>query len=167
MNKSKTSRIVKTSVMLALGAVALAGCGKLKDEPLKDLTVVADFKAGKPENLVASDGWGNGDPFNVLWSKSNVVYENETMDLKMSKDGEQLFGAEVKSTDFYGYGDYEVIMKPSTAYGTASTFFIYTGPYDLNAEGKPNPWDEIDIEFLGKNTNRVQFNYYVNGVGNH
>ena len=27
--------------------------------------------------------------------------------------------------------------------------------------------DEIDIEVLGKDTTKVQFNYYTNGVGNH
>ena len=27
--------------------------------------------------------------------------------------------------------------------------------------------DEIDIEFLGKDTTKVQFNYYTNGQGNH
>lgn len=26
---------------------------------------------------------------------------------------------------------------------------------------------EIDIEVLGKDTTKVQFNYYTNGVGNH
>ena len=30
-----------------------------------------------------------------------------------------------------------------------------------------NPWDEIDIEFLCKDTTKVQFNYYTNGQGNH
>lgn len=42
-----------------------------------------------------------------------------------------------------------------------SSFFTYTGPTD------GTPWDEIDIEFLGKDTTKVQFNYYTNGVGNH
>ena len=35
----------------------------------------------------------------------------------------------------------------------------YTGP----SEGKP--WDEIDIEFLGKDTTKVQFNYFTHGRG--
>ena len=42
-----------------------------------------------------------------------------------------------------------------------SSFFTYTGPSDNN------PWDEIDIEFLGKDTTKVQFNYFTNGKGGH
>ena len=43
----------------------------------------------------------------------------------------------------------------------AYPFFTYTGPSDNN------PWDEIDVEILGKDTTKVQFNYYTNGKGNH
>ena len=39
--------------------------------------------------------------------------------------------------------------------------FTYTGPSD------DNPWDEIDIEILGKDTTKVQFNYFTNGKGEH
>ena len=42
-----------------------------------------------------------------------------------------------------------------------SSFFTYTG------ESDGTTWDEIDIEFLGKDTTAVQFNYYVDGIGNH
>jgi len=52
-------------------------------------------------------------------------------------------------------------MKPAKNVGIVSSFFTYTGPTD------GTPWDEIDIEFLGKDTTKVQFNYYTNGVGNH
>ena len=45
--------------------------------------------------------------------------------------------------------------------GVVSSFFTYTGP------SEDNPWDEIDIEVLGKDTTKVQFNYYTNGQGNH
>ena len=54
-----------------------------------------------------------------------------------------------------------MIMKPIKNDGVVSSFFTYTGPSDGTR------WDEIDIEFLGKNTTQVQFNYYTNGVGNH
>ena len=57
----------------------------------------------------------------------------------------------------YSYGFYSVKMKPVKKSGVISSFFIYTG----------HPWDEIDIEFLGKDTTKVQFNYFTNGVGGH
>lgn len=52
-------------------------------------------------------------------------------------------------------------MKPIKNDGVVSSFFTYTGPSDNN------PWDEIDIEFLGKDTTKVQFNYYTDGKGGH
>lgn len=52
-------------------------------------------------------------------------------------------------------------MKPIKNNGVVSSFFIYTGPSDSN------PWDEVDIEFVGKDTTKVQFNYYTNGTGGH
>ena len=56
---------------------------------------------------------------------------------------------------------YQVNMKPAKNVGIVSSFFTYTGPSD------GTQWDEIDIEFLGKDTTKVQFNYYTNGVGGH
>ncbi|MCI7540044.1 MAG: family 16 glycosylhydrolase, partial [Veillonellaceae bacterium] len=56
---------------------------------------------------------------------------------------------------------YEVSMKAMKNDGVVSSFFTYTGPSDSN------PWDEIDVEVLGKDTTKVQFNYFRNGQGGH
>jgi beta-glucanase (GH16 family) len=66
-------------------------------------------------------------------------------------------GSEIQSHLVYGFGRYEVVMQPARGSGLISSFFTYTGPYF----GMPH--DEIDIEFLGNNTNQVQFNYFKNG----
>ncbi|MCF6328999.1 MAG: family 16 glycosylhydrolase, partial [Henriciella sp.] len=65
---------------------------------------------------------------------------------------------EITSTEAYGYGRYETIMKPAKGGGLISSFFTYTGPY------YGDPHDEIDIEFLGKDTRRVEFNMFRSGV---
>ncbi len=52
-------------------------------------------------------------------------------------------------------------MKPIKNSGVVSSFFTYTG------ESDGTKWDEIDIEFLGYDTTKVQFNYYTDGQGNH
>ncbi len=113
-----------------------------------------------------SDGWTNGSMFNCTWRKANVDFSDGSMKLKIDLDGNgegaiPYSGAEFRSKDFYGYGMYEVVMKPIKNDGVVSSFFTYTGPTDQN------PWDEIDIEFLGKDTTKVQFNYYTDGKGNH
>lgn len=113
-----------------------------------------------------SDGWTNGSMFNCTWRKANVNFSDGSMKLKIDLDGNgagaiPYSGAEFRSKGFYGFGMYEVVMKPIKNDGVVSSFFTYTGPSDNN------PWDEIDIEFLGKDTTKVQFNYYTNGRGNH
>lgn len=109
-----------------------------------------------------SHGWTNGSMFNCYWDKKEVAFEDGVMKLSIDKNWDDTYlGAEFRTTDFYGYGLYEVSMKPIKNVGVVSSFFTYTGPSD------GNPWDEIDIEFLGKDTTKVQFNYFTNGKGNH
>lgn len=166
---------------ISAGTLMLAGCGpdgqteNLTDEPLKATTTIADWSEGEAPAVFESDGWTNGNPFNVQWTANNVAYENGVAKLTISDnpDGSEetfteYYGGEMRTYQYFGYGDYEVRMKPAKKAGTASTFFTCTGDYDTNPNtGKPNPWDEIDIEFLGQDTTKVQFNYYVNGVGGH
>ena len=113
-----------------------------------------------------SDGWTNGSMFNCTWRKANVDFSDGSMKLKIDLDGDgsgaiPYSGAEFRSKGFYGYGMYEVVMKPIKNDGVVSSFFTYTGPSDNN------PWDEIDIEFLGKDTTIVQFNYFTDSHGSH
>lgn len=66
-------------------------------------------------------------------------------------------GGEVRSTQKYGYGRYDVVMKPARGSGLVSAFFTYTGPES------GDPHDEIDIEFVGNNTRKVEFNAWRSG----
>lgn len=169
---------------ISAGTLMLAGCGpdgqteNLTDEPLKATTTVADWSEGEPgDEIFESNGWGNGGVFNTYWSSSNVSYENNVAKLTIAENTNptneesekyDYLGGEMRTYGYYGYGDYEVRMKPAKKAGTASTFFTCTGDYDTNPNtGEKNPWDEIDIEFLGNDTTKVQFNYFVNGVGGH
>ena len=170
---------------MSLGAFALAACkfddddGKKPSEPLTDSPLtgdtLADWSEGKADTVFESDGWSNGSVFNTQWSANNVSYENGTMKLTISENpngseetNNEYYGGEGRTYQWFGYGDYEVCMKPAKKAGTASTFFTCTGDYDINPDTDlPNPWDEIDIEFLGQDTTKVQFNYYVNGQGGH
>ena len=173
---------------LAAGTALLAGCGpdgeteNLTDKPLAPTTVIADWSKGEiSDDIFASGsqgwGWGNGGVFNTWWSADCVTYGEKTakLSIKPNTDPENedaeaydYLGGEMRTYGYYGYGDYQVRMKPAKKDGTASTFFVCTGEYDLNPiTNEKNPWDEIDIEFLGQDTTKVQFNYFVNGVGGH
>lgn len=107
----------------------------------------------------------NGSPFNCVFSPSQVSFRDSKMILTLDRDnsgsGYPYKSGEYRTSNFYGYGYYETKMKPVKNTGIVSSFFTYTGPSD------GNPWDEIDIEILGKDTTKVQFNWYTNGKGGH
>ena len=127
-------------------------------------TMADDFRTGSSRYFIASDGWTNGDPFDCGWYKSQTAFRNGALELTIDRDNTGKYhyaGAEYRTNDFYGFGYYETSMQAIKNTGVNSSFFTYTGPSDNN------PWDEIDIEILGKDTTKVQFNYYTNGQGNH
>lgn len=136
-----------------------------EDAKVQEVTMYADFKNGCPDTFEKSGDWTNGSMFNVTWRKTSCTFEDGKMQLTIDHDkkGSEIpySGAELRSKGFYGYGRYEVSMKAIKNDGVVSSFFTYTGPSDNN------PWDEIDIEILGKDTTKVQFNYYTSGRGNH
>lgn len=129
-------------------------------------SLFVDLSNGKAKSFEASGGWSNGSMFNCTWRSENVTFNDGKMQLIIDRDKTPenniiYSGGEYRSKDFYGYGKYEVSMKAIKNDGVVSSFFTYTGPSDSN------PWDEIDVEILGKDTTKVQFNYFTDGKGNH
>lgn len=143
---------------------------KDKGEPImiiKENPIVTEFTLDSHDStrMEQADGWTNGHMFDCTWRAGNVTFDEGIMKLHIDSDGTNTSpkwsGGEYRTKNFYHYGLYEVSMKPIKNDGVVSSFFTYTGPSDNN------PWDEIDIEFLGKDTTKIQFNYFTNGVGNH
>lgn len=127
-------------------------------------TAVADFRLGATPLFFASDGWTNGSCFDCFWYERNTKFEDGALCLTIDQDWSGNYhysGAEYRTADHYGYGYYETSMMAIKNDGVVSSFFTYTG------ESENNPWDEIDIEILGKDTTKVQFNYYTNANGGH
>jgi beta-glucanase (GH16 family) len=94
------------------------------------------------------------------WSRDNIGQSAAGADLEVRRQPSRsgpYTGGEMKTLKTYGYGRYEVVMRPAKGSGLVSSFFTYTGSYD------GNPHDEIDIEFLGLDTSRIHFNYFRNG----
>lgn len=118
---------------------------------------IAIFENGEVDGFWARNDRGNGHPFNCSFSNKNAVIADGYLTITLNEDDGKYVGAEYRSMERYSYGFYSVKMKAAGASGVISSFFTYTG----------RPWDEIDIEFLGDDTTRVQFNYYTRGVGGH
>lgn len=66
-------------------------------------------------------------------------------------------GASVRRREATGYGCYDVVMQPARGAGIISGFFIYTGPHYGTRH------DEIDIEFLGRDTRKIHLALFVDG----
>ena len=132
----KAKCIVAVSLSLVLCGGLLAGCTTQPETPLTDAAldgeIVADFTEGQPDEkvLFASDGWSNGSVFNTVWTQGNLSFSDGAMHLGLKEeertvylDGKetafQYTSGEARTTYYYGYGDYEVSMKPSASVGTA------------------------------------------------
>ncbi|MBQ5311710.1 MAG: glycoside hydrolase family 16 protein [Oscillospiraceae bacterium] len=167
---------MKTAFLIPLILLTASGCAQKEPLTVQEETlppnagiegsIYADLSKGSSELFECSNGWTNGNMFNVTWRAENITFDNGRMQLKIDrdpspKDGIPYSGAEYRSKDFYGYGRYEANLQAIKNDGVITSFFTYTGPSDHN------PWDEIDVEILGKDTTKVQFNYFTNGVGKH
>ncbi|NLS12042.1 family 16 glycosylhydrolase [Vibrio sp. SM6] len=126
------------------------------------------------ENWWIADGWANGFPFLNRWSAESISFSEHGLAISLGPDGHQisnnerfqqgdaidLVGGEYRTHGFYGYGCYEIEMKPVRAPGVVTSFFLFAGPYDKPKNGN-GIHNEIDIEFLGSNTNMVQLNFWT------
>lgn len=115
-----------------------------------------------------ADGWTNGDPFNVGWRADHINFSAGIMTITLDNQtcpsgcsNRPYASSEYRRNILTGYGLYEARFKAAKASGIVSSLFTYTGASD------GQPWDEIDIEILGKDTTRMQTNYFTNGVGGH
>jgi beta-glucanase (GH16 family) len=114
-----------------------------------------------------SDGWSNGPPFNCGWRADHVGFSGGIMTLTLDNAScpsgcanMPYATGEYRTIAKHGYGRFEARFKAAKQSGImAASLFTYTGP------STGTPWDEIDIEILGKDTTKMQTNYYTNGVG--
>ncbi|EGU36010.1 family 16 glycosylhydrolase [Vibrio scophthalmi] len=126
-----------------------------------------DLKSFDSTRWWVADGWENGFPFLNRWEGKAVSFGKRGMtialtpDKKLNELGQRTFySGELRSHDYYSYGCYEIEMRPIKAAGVVTSFFLFSGPYDKPEDGN-GLHNEIDIEFLGSNTNMVQLNFWT------
>lgn len=109
-----------------------------------------------------ADRWTNGSPFDNAWRADHVTHATGTMTIQLDNKaflGKLYSSGEYRTKGFYGYGCYEARFRPIKRAGVVTSFFTFAGPYDNGGNGRHN---EIDIEFVGKDTTSVQFNFWTN-----
>ena len=170
------AKVLAIFTVLCTAFVALVGCANLFPKVHPSVAGVPDRLTAEEEKIVRfadgdlnkmhiSDGYANGKPFNCFWSASCVQLKEQRLLMSVTEGVNyswgrkyEYVGAECRTREYYSYGFYSVSMKAAKCSGVISSFFTYT-----NNGG----WDEIDIEFLGKDTTHIQVNYYTKGVGGH
>jgi hypothetical protein len=113
-----------------------------------------------PTNWHRSTHAATSDFLATDWTENHALYDADGLSLKIEPSPDKpghFVGGEIQTSQTYGYGRYEVLMRPAKASGTVSSFFTYTGPYH------GNPHDEVDIEFLGADTTKIYLNYFSRG----
>jgi endo-1,3-1,4-beta-glycanase ExoK len=153
------------ALLLALAGGVLAPAahaGKPVTRPTAQGSFTDQLTAFDGVRWAMADGWANGSPFDNGWRADHVTFAGGYLDLRLDdvmSSGEPYTSGEYRSTGYYGYGCYEASFKPVPRPGVVSAFFTFAGPYDNGGNGKHN---EIDVEFLGYDTKRVQLNFWAN-----
>lgn len=116
------------------------------------------------QRWMKADRWTNGSPFANAWRADHVVHDGTTgsLSLRLSNRaylGQPYSSGEYRTRGFHGFGCYEARLRPVRQSGVVTSFYTFAGPYDNGGNGRHN---EIDIEFLGNDTSRVQFNFWTN-----
>ena len=90
--------------------------------------------------------------------EDNIIVEDGLLTLRLTAEAagqRQISGAELRTDNqdgFITYGRFETRMKAAKGSGVISSLFTY----------RYNPWQEIDIEFKGRDTNKMQANIFYN-----
>lgn len=75
--------------------------------------------------------------------------------INLSINAKDYNGAELFTASAVKYGRYDVRMRAVSGSGIVSSFFLY---YNDSYKGSPEPWEEIDVEVLGKDDEAFQSN---------
>lgn len=151
----------KLSILFLLPFIV--GCNKGVDatgEYLGKEFIVFDNSKEDNAKYNIRHGYTNGGMFLSYWDYNNVKIVDGIAEVSLYDTEDKNYGAEIKSNEGFLYGYFGARMKTFKKRGTVQSLFTYNG-------GPRYIWDEIDIEFLGKDTTKVQFNYYHEGVGGH
>ncbi|WP_206098827.1 beta-glucanase [Paenibacillus paeoniae] len=165
---NKVMSIRKRMTVWLTAAAMLAVLLLPKPISAADVAFLEPLNGTNPSMFYTSDGWANGVDFGVGWKAVNQEFSNGIMALRLdnagcpaSCSGKSYASAEYATNVKYGYGRVEARMKAAKGTGLVTSLFTYSG----QAPGSSN--DEIDIEILGKDTTKLETNYFTNGVGNH
>ena len=111
--------------------------------------------AASSSDMAPVDGLSSSAPAPQSAASGEVLDENgKLLVLNPNKDY-TFYGCELTGKEQFKYGRFEAKMKMAAISGTVSSMFLYYDNSYLNGE---EPWNEIDIEILGKDPTQWQSN---------
>jgi hypothetical protein len=157
-NQQRPTLVLASITLLVVSALpAYAGQALINS----DLRNKKAFQAWEPQTHVFHCNETQFNPKNIL---KNIKRGTVGLMISSLPSGDRQFsGGELKyvgrkntpnlkeQTNFL-YGRFSASIKTSHFPGTVSSLFLY----------RSSPWQEIDIEFLGNNPRKIQFNIYFN-----
>lgn len=159
---SGSRRSVAAARLLSLIVLGAAAAVPSAAEPRTPLPAFREtFETFDERRWFVSHGWTNGGVVNVGWSKDQVRHRPGRIDLSLAPipaAGTPHSAGEIQARGWGGYGRYEATVRAAAGGpGMVTGFFVYTGPHF------DDPHDEIDFEWLGKDTRAVQLNHFSDG----
>jgi len=147
---------------IATGAITVIPTPVASDDDFR-VGFISDLKDLSPREWYVSTYKVKQESFRTLWSRDAVDYDPEdgalvlTLSPALPSTGKYHKSGEIQRRMPTSYGSYEVVMTAARGDGIISSFFTYTGPYFKN------PHNEIDFEFLGRDTTKVWVNRFADG----
>lgn len=164
MTTSLSVRQVTLRLAIAGGAALLAGASAAAPKPAPTTSFFEPFDGIDGRRWMVSDGWVNGAHQGCTWSRETTSSGRGMLHLRVARSPNRLRAyrcSELQTNARYGYGTYEARIRIAGGSGLNTAMFTYSGP-PLTPKH-----DEIDFEFLGKNTKSVQLNYFTGARGGH
>jgi endo-1,3-1,4-beta-glycanase ExoK len=163
------SRVTAALALITLGIVtAVLAPGGTPARAAIGSNFVDSLDHGDTGRWHKADDRSNGGMFNVGWRADHVRFRAGVTNIDLYNracpracSGKPYASGEYRTNDLYSHGRFAASLKAVKRTGVVTGFFTYTGASD------GQPWDEIDVEILGKNTSQLQTNYYTGGVGGH
>ncbi|MBY0563643.1 MAG: family 16 glycosylhydrolase [Hyphomonadaceae bacterium] len=115
-----------------------------------------------------SEHTGTGEWSSVIWRRSQVSLSEEGAVFTLAANPEGVppnpegvpkpyISGEIHGDTLYRYGYFETRMRIARGAGTVSAFFTFARPAGRET------WNEIDMEFTGRDPRRIELVYHVAG----
>ncbi|MEM9267380.1 MAG: family 16 glycosylhydrolase, partial [Pseudomonadota bacterium] len=141
------------AVLAMCGVVCTMGTAIAEDTSFVDSFKSFDAEAWSKADYTPSHPW-----FDTRWSARHALIDDGLV-LKLEPDGgmKGFVSGALRRQEPTGFGRYAAVIQPARGDGLITGFFTYTGPYYGTRH------DEIDIEFLGRDTTVMQVSVFVDG----